>query len=146
VQAAANDVGTFRLFAYGSLLVQSELERVIERSYIKRYQPHVMHGYRRCWTAVGSNVAYLDLCEDPGCSVNGSLIELPDKDLEKVDDWEEGYERVNVSGIQMYISRPESRHGGAFVLRSYLRLVETALGAMLPPVPNELRILEDEQL
>lgn len=130
------------LFVYGSLMARVELERVLGRPYEGPYRPHVLYGYQRKWTAVDGEIAYLDLYEDSDAKTTGFLVEISNEDLERLDTWETGYQRVDAGSFQVYVSKSEYRRTGKVVLQSYLELVQPILGEVLPPIPDHLRVVD----
>ena len=132
------------LFVYGRLMSPAELNRVLGRAYTGGYRPHTLTGYRRTWTALDGEIAYLDLKTRAGSSVKGFLVDLTEEDFNRLDDWELGYQRVSLGGMHFFMSAPDRRQSGSFVLRSYLRLVQSVTPEPLPDIPKNLTTVDDE--
>jgi hypothetical protein len=91
-------------------------------------------------------VAFLDVRQEPGASVNGVCVPVDAEQLAALDERERNYERVDVTGCVepclgrtwAYVGRADSRHrlsravaaGRCVVARRYLEVVEAGFRAV----------------
>jgi gamma-glutamylcyclotransferase (GGCT)/AIG2-like uncharacterized protein YtfP len=134
-----------KLFVYGSLMLRSELERVLGRAYDGVYTPFALNGYRRDWSASDTGLAYLNLTPDPDAITRGFVLEIHPDDAERLDAQEPTYRRVRIGDFETYICRPEYRDKGSAVLRQYWLLVQSALGEPLPELPGHLTMTDQAE-
>jgi len=167
--------GRLALFAYGSLASAPSAARTLERQ-VEASSTVRLTGWRRRWSQVRDNRAsektfadaetgaVPDRClglniepEATGGGPNGVLIELSEAELDRLDEREIRYRRVDVTGavrpeaaaadfarIVGFTAKPENfapaPPAGAVVLASYLRAVEAAFGEL---GPEELKLFRE---
>ena len=117
--------GHVGMFGYGSLMSKNFIDSgLLEKNYDGPFLLAHLNNYERSWTfawpstipfanADGNyykdyvliendtiypqNLVYLNIKEDSNASINGVLYIVPEADLPTYDDWELGYERIDVS-------------------------------------------------
>jgi len=154
------------VFAYGSLAHPGDIARLYGRESLEPsfYRMGTLRGFRRSWSVGMDNtkdipgykayyhrgsrrrpetVVFLNLEEIPGEHVNGLLLPVDEKQLERLDERERNYRRTNVSAdsadtveglIWAYLGRREAidrcrqgeQAGAAFRRSSYVERVEHA--------------------
>jgi len=110
--------GVAYVFGYGSLVAMGDELTLEGRAWAP--VPGRLRGYRRCWGAAMNNweatppqkhfldpesgeqprirVAYLDILEEPGRTVNGLAVPVDRRRLAEIDRREMNYLRIDVSG------------------------------------------------
>lgn len=119
--------GYVGMFGYGSLMSKNFIETgLLGGKYEGPFLPAHLRGYKRSWTfawptEIPSATAdglyykaaivehgdtlyprylhYLNIRENPACTLNGVLYMVPQADLPIYDAWEPGYERFEVSDL-----------------------------------------------
>lgn len=132
-----------RLFVYGSLMVRAELERVLGRPYDGTFEPYVLRGYVRDWSASEGGYAYLNLRPDADGFTAGFVISVDD--FVPLDAWESTYSRVPVGDVEIYICRPEFCGKASVVSRRYRTLVQSAIEQALPELPGHLSVADEAE-
>lgn len=132
-----------RLFVYGSLMARGEVERALGHPYTGLMESYVLDGFARDWSANEDGYAYLSLAPVSGAHTRGCLLELSEHDLGTLDKWESTYDRVQIGDIHVYVASKDTAYASSTVRRSYLLLVESALGEPLPKLPSHFTVAEE---
>jgi cation transport regulator ChaC len=153
-----------RVFAYGSLADPRSAALTLGERPSRRAVPATLTGWSRGFTQARDNLSCektfalepgaelpafilgLNVHPERGARVNGVLIELTDAELERLDQRELRYDRVELTeGVHpaepleaapcfVYVAKPEHRALeaplGAVILRSYAEAVEAAFEAL----------------
>ena len=119
--------GHVAMFGYGSLMSKNFIENgLLQKNYKGPFLLAHLKGYKRSWTfAWPSNlpslepdgnyykdyilnkgdtiypqkIHFLNIKKDPNSTINGVLYIVPKADLTTYDDWELGYERIEVTNL-----------------------------------------------
>jgi hypothetical protein len=159
------------VFGYGSLIAPATITALAGRPAVagRDYRRVRLTGWTRTWNVctdntAGGPVVYEDPADgsrppiqvlfvtiEPGTSVEGVLLHLPDEELPALDAREGNYRRISVDvdghgPAWTYVARPESaararrgiEAGTARIRREYLDVVSAAFAAQALPAPERL--------